>query len=57
MAKLIFNEVIKNLREVMDELDGEVIADIFNRVCCKKIRYVGDSTWEYTGEDDSVEVI
>ena len=56
MAKLLsFDEVIENLSDTLDELDGDVIADIFNHVCCKKIRYVGDSEWQFTGEDDSVE--
>jgi len=55
MAKLMFNDVIKNLKETLDELEGEVIADIYNHVCCKKIHYIGDSIWEHTGEDDLVE--
>jgi hypothetical protein len=55
MEKLTFDDLIMNLRESMDELDGEVIADIFNHVCCKKIRYVEDGIWEFTGEEDSVE--
>jgi hypothetical protein len=55
MGKLNFDEVMANLKDAMDELEGDVIEEMYNQVCSKKIRYVDDGIWELTGEDDSVE--
>jgi DNA-binding protein Fis len=58
MAKVSFDELMAVLKGTLEELDGNDIADIYNHVCCKKIRYLEKvGQWEYTGEDDSVEVI
>lgn len=46
------NEVIKNIRNAMESLDGEEVAEVHNLICYKKIRYDEDSMWEYTGEED-----
>jgi hypothetical protein len=56
MQGLSFDEVMANLRDAFDELDGNIIADIYNSVCCKKIHYIEDGAWELTGEDDTDEV-
>jgi hypothetical protein len=50
---LTFADVTDSITDTMGELDGEAIAEIHNNVCSRKIRYVEDSIWEYTGEDDS----
>ncbi len=48
-----FDDVMSNIREALDcSLDGEEIAELHNRVYNKKIRYIEDSVWEYTGEQD-----
>jgi len=57
MARLSFVELMEELSNTLDEIDGDVISDIFNHVCCKKIRYVEAGIWEHTGEDDSIETI
>lgn len=46
------DEVIANIREAMESLDGNEVAEAHNLLCDKKIRYDEDSMWEYTGEED-----
>jgi hypothetical protein len=50
---LTFNDVADDIREVLSEMDGEAIAEAYNEICAKKIRYVEDSIWEETGENDN----
>lgn len=50
---LDFEDIIQNIREAMEELEGEQIVEIHNQICSRKIRYLEDSIWEYTGESDS----
>lgn len=45
--------VISNISSAIDELDGDDIAELHNTICSRKIRYVADNFFEYTGEDDS----
>jgi hypothetical protein len=55
MAKetLTFSQVTDSITDTMIEMEGETIAEIHNSVCSRKIRYVEDSIWEYTGDDDN----
>lgn len=46
------DEVIANIREAMESLNGDEVAEVHNLICDKKIRYGEDSLWEYTGEED-----
>jgi len=50
---LTFTDVTDNIIEAMEELDGEQIAEIHNQICSRKIDYLEDSIWDYTGEDDN----
>ena len=45
--------VIGNISSAIDEFDGDDIAELHNKICSRKIRYVADNFFEYTGEDDS----
>jgi len=47
-----FDEVVKRVSDTMDSLDGEEISEFHNTVHHEKIKYIGDNTWELTGEDD-----
>ena len=50
---LTFADITDNITDTMGEMEGETIAEIHNSVCSRKIRYVEDSIWEYTDEDDT----
>ena len=50
---LTFRDVTDNVSEAMSEQEGEIVAEIHNKICSRKIRYLEDSQWEYTGEDDN----
>jgi hypothetical protein len=50
---LTFTDVTDSIVDTMGEMEGETIAEIHNSVCSRKIHYVEDSVWEYTGEDDN----
>lgn len=52
ISEIAIDKVLENISKAMESLDGEEITKIHNDVCSKKIRYLGDSVWEYTGEDD-----
>jgi hypothetical protein len=45
-------EVIVNIAEAVESLTGEEVARIHNDICKRKIRYIEDNVWEYTGETD-----
>ena len=50
---LTFTDIVDNVVDTMTELEGEEIVEIHNQICSRKIQYVEDSIWEYTGEDDN----
>jgi hypothetical protein len=58
---LSFTDVMDNIHDTMEELDGEAIADIYNHICSRKIKYVEDDDegfsyymeFQYTGDDDN----
>ena len=41
-----YQEVIDNITDVMEELDGEQIAEIYNQICSGNIEYIEDSVWK-----------
>ena len=45
-------EVIVNIKEAIESLDGEEVAKLHNDICNRKIIYVGGGMWKYTGETD-----
>ena len=45
--KLTADEVIQQIAEVLPENDGDFIEDIANRVLGRKVKYIGDSLFEY----------
>jgi hypothetical protein len=47
-----FQQIMKNIQTAFDELTGDDIAEIHNKVCARKVEYCGDSIWKYTGEKD-----
>jgi hypothetical protein len=49
---LDFAMVTSSIVDTMAELEGEQIAEIHNQICSRKINYVEDSIWEYSGEKD-----
>jgi len=49
---LDFSMITDSIVDTMGELDGEQIAEIHNQICSRKIKYVEDSIWEYSGEED-----
>lgn len=55
MMNLINTAVFQNICDALDELDGEEVACIHNSLCSRKIKYLSDNFWEYTGEDDNDE--
>ena len=42
---LEFAEVMEDISEAMQELDGKEIAKIHNEICLSKIKYEGDDSW------------
>lgn len=50
---LHIDEVMHNIRVSVEEMDGDDVARAHNSICAKKIRYLEDSEWELTGEDDN----
>ena len=38
-------DVINDISEAFEELDGEEIAKIHNEICLSKIKYEGDDSW------------
>ena len=51
---LSFQDIIDNISEAMIGIeDEEVIADIHNKICSRKVKSIGDSLWEYTGDNDN----
>lgn len=46
------NQVIENIKKAFESLTGEEIATVHNEICAKKIKYMEDNVWEYTGKED-----
>ena len=53
MNSVSFSDLVSNIMEAMESLSGEEVAKVHNEICSRKIRYVEDSQWEYTEEDDN----
>jgi hypothetical protein len=50
---LSFQDIVDNISEAMISLDGEEVVEVHNRICSRKIKYIEDSQWEYTDENDN----
>jgi len=50
---LTFEVIVKNIADAMEEIEEEEITKIHNKICAAKIKYLGNSQWEYTGENDN----
>ncbi len=50
---LSFNDITGLLKMALMELEGKDVARIFNGVYRKKIRYLKDDAFEYTGEEEN----
>ena len=50
MDELTFKNIVDNIANAMGSLDGEEIAELHNKICSRKIRYITDSIWKYDGE-------
>ena len=49
---MTFDEVIASIKDAMESLDGENIADIHNAICFAQIRYDEDNQWDEIGTDE-----
>lgn len=49
---LDIEDVVGNIAKVVRELDGDDVATAHNDICARKIEYIEDSAWRYTGEVD-----
>ena len=47
-----FDEVMKNIREAMESLDGEEVANVHNSICDTKIEYDEDSLWNVVSTEE-----
>jgi hypothetical protein len=47
-----FQDVVDNITDALTEMDGETVARIHNQICSRKVEYLEDSQWEYSGEKD-----
>ena len=45
-------DILDNISAVLQGLDGDEVAELHNNLHFKKIRYIEDSQWEYTEEED-----
>jgi DNA-binding protein Fis len=41
-----FFKVMEDIRDAMESLDGEEVANVYNLICDNKIKYIEDSIWE-----------
>ena len=51
-TNISISEVLNNIKEAIESLDGEEVANLHNEICRSKIIYVGAGFWKYTGETD-----
>jgi hypothetical protein len=52
---LVVDDLLANIKKAWEGLTGNEIANIHNDVCARKIEYIEDSMWRYTGEKDDEE--
>ena len=50
---LSFRDVLDNICETLEEMDGDSIVKIYNNICSRKIEYIEDSIWQYSGKNDN----
>lgn len=46
------DDIRKNIVNALESLSGEEVADVYNKICDKKITYKEDSIWEFEKEGD-----
>ena len=51
---LWFQDVCNDLMDTLGDMDGEAVADAYNHICSRKIKYIEDSGWTYSDEDDNI---
>ena len=47
-----FDQILENIKNALDSMDGEEIATIHNQLCLSQIKYVEDSVWEEIREEN-----
>ena len=43
---LSFEDIMNNIREALEEADGEFVANTYNSVCSASIEYNEDNSWK-----------
>jgi len=47
---LSMQDVVDNIAEVLQGMEGEQVAEVYNNLCSDTIEYKGDSLWERVSE-------
>ena len=50
---LTFQDIVDNIAEALTEVPLEEVVRIHNETCSRKVEYLEDSLFTYTGEDDN----
>jgi len=45
---LVYEDLMSEMLEVIEQLDGDKVAEIFNHVCANKAKYLEDGLWLIT---------
>ena len=45
---LTMQDVVDNIAEVLQGMDGDAVAEVYNNLCSDNIEYDGDSLWRRT---------
>ena len=43
---MTFEEVMQAISDTLTESDGEYVAEVYNSISSRPIKYLGDSVWE-----------
>lgn len=43
---LTFEDVVQAIADMLTESDGEYVAEVYNSISSRPIKYLGDSVWE-----------
>ena len=49
---LSVEDVLNNIKDAFEGMDGDEIAEANNSISCNEIEYVGDSQWRYKVKKD-----
>lgn len=47
---MTFAELMDDIRDALCDADGDEITELANRICNRKVKYLGDSLWEKESE-------